>query len=766
MMTENDVKKSDDDVKIINTGCCHDCGGRCVLKAHVKNGKIIRFETDNAEDPQIRACMRGRAYRQRVYSKDRLKYPLRRIGERGEGKFERISWEEALEEVAARLIETKEKYGNPSILLVLGSGNQGMLHGPPPVVIMLNQFGGYTRFWGVPSFEGALFASMATYGTIKTGNAREDLLNSKFIIIWGMNPANTIQDPGTSLMIAKAREKGIKIVVVDPIYTDTAAVFADQWIPIRPGTDAAMLNAIAHVIITENLHDQEFIDKYTFGFDKYKEYLLGIEDDTPKTPEWAEEITKVPANTIVNLAREYATNKPSALLAGWGPARTARGEQYSRAVNVLTAITGNVGVNGGCACGFMRAYSSRETILPGKKKGGKPQRPEKQKQITKKLRPQDNPVDFNAPPRENTLYKLSGGTNPVNTRIHTTKFYDAILKGCSGGYPADIKMAYIVAADFLNQQANVNYGIKALKSLDFIVIHEQFMTPTAKFADIVLPINTFMERDDIAVPWLGSPYYIYLNKAIDSLYESKSDLEVCRILGKKLGLGPGMLDLDEKQILRIFAQPRKDIKNFNKMKRDGYTKIKVEEPFVAFKEQINDPENYPFPTLSGKIEIYCEHLAEMNNPLIPPIPKYLSHDEHYDSPKAKEYPLQLLTVHNKRRTHSSLQNIPWLEEVEAHAALINSIDAKARSIENGDLIDIFNDRGRIRIPARVTERIMPGVTCVYQGAWYNPDKNGIDLGGCANTLTKDEHSPGGAFSHNSALVQVELFKKQEAEALK
>jgi anaerobic dimethyl sulfoxide reductase subunit A len=327
-------------------------------------------------------------------------------------------------------------------------------------------------------------------------------------------------------------------------------------------------------------------------------------------------------------------------------------------------------------------------------------------------------------------------------------------------------MAYIVASGFLNQQANINYGIKALKSLDFIVIHEQFMTPTAKFADIILPINTFMERDDIAVPWLGSPYYIYLNKAIDSLYESKSDLEVCRILGKKLGIGPSMLDLDEKQILRIFAQPRKDIKNFNKMKRDGYAKIKVEEPFVAFKEQINDPENYPFPTLSGKIEIYCEHIAEMNNPLVPPIPKYLSHEEHYDSSKAKEYPLQLLTPHNKRRTHSSLQGMPWLEEIEPHAALINPIDANSRGIENGDMVDIFNDRGRIRIFAKVTERIMPGVTCVYQGAWYDPDENGVDLGGCGNTLTKDDHSPGGAFFHNSALVQVELFSKKQAEVLK
>jgi len=762
-MDEKGTKINNDDFKIVNTGCCHDCGGRCVLKAHVKDGKIIRFETDNGEDPQLRACMRGRAYRQRVYSKDRLKYPLRRIGERGEGKFKRISWDEALDEIASKLKEIKEKYGNSSILFVPGGGNQAMLHGVVPVGLMLNQFGGYTRMWGIPSYEGALFASMATYGTIKTGNAREDLLNSKYIIMWGWNPANTIWDPGTSLVLAKAREKGIKIIAIDPIFTDSAAIFADQWIPIRPGTDAAMINAMAYVIITEDLQDQPFIDRYSIGFDKYKNYVLGIEDGKPKTPEWAESITTVSADVITTLARDYAINKPAALIAGWGPARTAMGEQYSRAANVLTAITGNLGFNGGYASGFMRAYSSRERIIPRGKEKERNKKPDKERKKVKKPRPQDNPVDFDAPPRKDSLYKLRGGTNPANTRIHNNDFYNAILQGRKGGYPADIKMAYITATNHLNQYCNLNRGIEAFKSLEFIIIHEQVMTPTAKFADIILPINTFMERNDIAVPWLGSPYYIYLNKAIDSLYESKSDLEICRELAKRLGLNTSLLNLNEDQILRMFAALRKDIKSYNKMKRDGYMKVKVEEPFVAFRKQIEDPENNPFPTLSGKIEIYCEHLAEMNNPLIPPIPKYLSHNEHYDSPKAKMYPLQLITPHNKRRTHSTLSNIPWLEEIEPHSAWVNPVDAIKRKIENDDLIDIFNDRGRIRIPAKLTERIRPGVVCVYQGAWYNPDKDGVDLGGCANVLTNDSYSPGGAFPMNSALVQVELSPKKQKE---
>jgi len=734
-MTEQKPISFQSNVTVVPTGCCHDCGGRCVLKAHVKDGKIIRFETDNGEEPQIRACLRGRAYRQRVYSSDRLKYPLRRSGERGEGKFERISWDEALDTVASELARIKETYGNSAILLASGDGNQGLLHGSGPVAQMLLHFGGFTRTWGSASYEGTLFASMATYGTIATGNTRDDLLNSRLIIMWGWNPANTIQDPGTSLYLARAREKGIKIVAVDPRYTDSAAIFAHQWIPIRPGTDAAMLIAMAYIIITENLENQVFIDKYTVGFDKYRDYILGKEDGVAKTPQWAEIITTVPAEVIANLAREYATKKPAALVAGWGPARAAMGEQFSRAANVLTAITGNIGIHGGYAAGFMRAYYSRE------RRG---------------LRGPSNAVEEGAPPRKDSLYKLRGGTNPNSARIHSAKIFDAILRGRVGGYPADIKMAYVVAGNYINQNPNTRRGAEAFKSLEFIVVHEQLMTPTAKFGDIVLPVNTFMERSDIAPPWLGAPYYIYLNKAIDSLYESKSDLEISRELSRRLGIPQAFGNETEDELLRALAATREDIADCEAMKRDGVLKIKIPEPIVSFKQQIEDPEHNPFPTLSGKIEIYCEHLAEMDNPVIPPIPKYISHWENYDDPLAVKYPLQLLTTHYKTRAHSTWHNVPWMREIEPHSVWINTVDAEGRGIKDGDLVDVYNDRGRIRIPAKVTERIMPGVVNVSEGAWYDPDEEGVDHGGCANVLTNDEQSPGGAVSMNTALVQVGL----------
>ncbi len=756
-MTDATHGTIDSGVSIVNTGCCHDCGGRCVLKAHVKDGRIIRLESDTGRTPQIRACLRGRAYRQRLYSPHRLKHPLRRIGQRGQGKFERISWDEALDTVAEQLKRIKDTYGNSAILFLPGAGNQGMLHGPTAPGILLTQFGGFTRYWGIPSYEGALFASMATYGTIRTGHSRDDLINSRMIIMWGWNPANTIWDPETNLWLARARENGARIVAIDPRYTDSVATFADQWIPIRPGTDAAMLAAMAHVIISEALIDTAFVERYTAGYETYRDYVLGKEDGVPKTPQWAEAITKVPADRIVELARAYATSKPAALIAGWGPARTAIGEQYARSAAVLCAITGNVGIDGGYASGFMRAYSSRET--------GHLMKKDPQKKIDKsKGIPSSNPVENGALPRPNTLFKLSGGTNATSARIHQSKIWDAILRGRAGGYPADLKMAYIVASNCLNQYPNSNRGAQALKSLEFVVVHEQFMTATARHADIVLPVNTFMERTDIAPPWLGSPYYIYLNKAVDSLYESKSDLEICRELAPRLGIPADFFNQSDDDILRMFTSRRKDIEDYNTMRQEGVLKISMPEPIVAFKDQIRDPDNHSFPTLSGKIEIHCDHLAEMNHPRVPSIPKYLNHGEHYDAPLAQKYPLQLLTAHSKIRTHSTLERVPWLQELERQSAWINPNDARARGIADGDTIDIFNDRGRIRTTARVTERIMPGVVNVFQGAWFSPDESGVDVGGCGNTLTLDEPSPGGAFPMNSALVEVERSPEKGREA--
>ncbi|NQT47399.1 MAG: molybdopterin-dependent oxidoreductase, partial [Chloroflexi bacterium] len=469
--------------KVVPTVCSSHCGGACLLKVHVKDGVITRIDTDDGEEPQLRGCLRGRAYRQRVYDPDRVLYPMKRVGPRGEGRFERISWDEALDTVAGEIKRVRDTYGPASIVLAPMPGDHSTFsHGC--VERLLAMAGGYTAVWGITSFQAGIVASLATYGMWFTDNTRDDLVNSRLIVMWGWNPADTISGTNSCWYMAQARERGARIISVDPRYTDTAVALADEWIPVRPGTDAAMLIAMAYVMITEKLHDERFLDAYTVGFDRFKDYVFGMEDGLPKTPGWAEEITGVPSAAIQRLAREYATVKPAALIAGIAPGRTAYGEQYHRAACTLAAMTGNIGIHGGDVAGrswesiVVGGFPYPEMLMPG-------------------LELAPNRVEAEFPNRGwGPAYDAVLGAEP---RVHFVKLADAILKGKAGGYHTDYKLLYVAHCNYLNQFPNSNKIRKALESLEFIVTEEQLMTPTAKFADIVLPVCTFMERDSNTV---------------------------------------------------------------------------------------------------------------------------------------------------------------------------------------------------------------------------------------------------------------------------
>lgn len=716
--------------KAYYVGTDMNCGGACLLKVHVKDGVITRMETDDGDEPQLRNCLRCRAYRQRVYSPDRLLYPLKRAGERGEGKFKRISWGEALDTVASQYKRVKETYGPAAMIYLTTGGDIGQVHNTRTAVRVFCLAGGCTLMWGVASNEGWMFACQATYG-YPVGNDHRDLPNSKLVILWAMNPAVIIDGCGTAYHLALAREKGTKFIVVDPRYTDTAAMVADQWIPIRPGTDAAAMIAMAYVMITEDIYDKAFIDKYTVGFDKFKEYVLGKEDGVPKTPKWAEAITGVPARDLVQLAREYAMIKPAALLPSKGPGRTAFGEQFHRAAFTLAAMTGNIGKSGGSAGSEITQRGEIPFAMGQAMKTG------------------GNPVDAGSPMRKDALpTPISKGPGLV-ARLHNSEIWDAILKGKAGGYYSDYKMVYIANCNYLNQYPNVNKAVEAMKSLEFIAAQEQFMTPTAKFADIILPTCTFLERNDAV--WGAGPHVAYQKKVIEPLGESRSHLAICDDLAARLGI-TGFNDKTDEQWLEQIMTPC--VGDFEKFKETGVKKY-YNAPSIPFKKEIGDIENSPFPTPSGKIEIFSQQIADMNNPLIPPIPKYIETWESRNDPLAKKYPIQMTSTHPKRRSHSQFDNIPWLREVDPQVIWLNGKDAKARGIRDGDLVKVFNERGEVVIKAKVTERIMPGVADLPEGAWYNPDKAGVDHGGCANILTIDKRSPGGAFTSNSCLVQVE-----------
>ena len=713
-----------------------DCGGRCPLRMHVKDGVITRIEGDDFEDPekQLRACLRGRAYRHWIYHPDRLKYPLKRVGERGEGKFERTTWDEAMETIVRELNRIKEAYGNRSIFFT-GGGHLGALHTVGPLARALSMFGGYTTEYGNISSEGPVWAVMTSYGDVMVGHSRDDIVNSRLIIMWGWDPVRMISGTDCVYSIMKAKEAGIRIVSIDPRLTHSGATYADEWIPIIPGTDTAMMVSMAYVIIKENLHDQAFLDKYTIGFDKFKDYVLGIEDGIEKTPAWAEEITSVPAQTIERLAREYAATKPACLMDCQGPARSAMGEQYNRCAIALTVMTGNIGKPGGSACGGLMGipfgHMFRSAGIPGIK----------------------NPVEAGGPSIRGTLdLNLR-----LVRRIHVNKVFDAFLKGTEGGYPVDIKMAWFAGGNIMTQRGNINKGDRALKSLEFIVSQDLFLTPTARYADIVLPVASFAEKNDLTRPWPSGPYFTFMNQAIERMGECKTDWEIGNLLAEKLGF-EDFDNFTEDQWLRIFVDKNPEyahyIQDYDEFKREGIYRIKVDEPYIAFRKQIEDPENNPFNTPSGKIEIFSQRAADLNDPMCPPIPKYIPTWENRDDPLIEKYPLQLLSPHPRVRAHSTLQNVDWLEEAEPNVVWINPVDAETRGIRDGDEVYVFNDRGKLAIKAWVTKRIIPGVVSIYEGAWYKPDEEGIDRGGCVNVLTNDAYSPGGAAALKTALVQI------------
>ena len=718
------------DEKVVTTTCASHCGGSCILKLHLERGAVTRIETDDGPEPQLRACARGRAYRQRLYAPDRLLYPMKRVGERGEGRFERISWHEAVDTVGGEIKRVRDAYGPASILLLSLGGDIADLHTAEQMATVLAMAGGFTGTWDRVSFGGGIYAQIVTYGTHYTSNTRDDLLHSRFIVLWGWNPAVTRGGANTGWYLAQAHEAGAGIVVVDPRYTESAAIFADRWIPIRPGTDGAMLLSMAYVIIKENLQDQKFLNTHTTGFEHFKDYVLGSEDGVAKTPQWAEAITGVPAADTVNLARQYATTKPAAFMAGIAPGRTAYGEQYHRIAITLAAMTGNVGIHGGDAAG--RAWESNI--------GGYPYKMARHANLV-------NPVDAQVPdppPGFPWTYRAS--------KVNRADIPDFIEKGRAGGFGADCKMIAVVNCNYINSFPDINRAVRALKSkkLEFIFVLEQFMTATAKFADILLPTNTFMERNDID-NGVGLPFYGYVRKAVESRGESKSHLEIASLLAARLGLS-GFDPRGEDERLREIAE-HCEIRDYERFKETGLHRVQFE-PYVAFAKQIEDPARNPFPTPSGKIEIYSQQLAELNHPKIPPIPKYIETWESRNDPLAKTYPLQMITSHFKRRANAQFDNIPWLRELGEQVVMINPADAQARGVSDGDLVRVFNDRGEIRISARVTERIMPGVVDVPHGAWYDPDENGLDRGGCPNVLTKHAYSPGGATNYNTCLVEV------------
>ena len=618
----------DDELDTVVTSCAHNCGSRHMLVAHKKGDVIVRISTDDGRyqsnghfgkdteaEPQLRACLRGRSYRQRLYSAERLLYPMLRINEKGvAGKFKRVSWDEALDFTARKMLEIKNNHGNQALLDQSYAGaSYGVLHKSDQIEGLLGRFLGMfgcrTNSWSVPSYQGTTTSSRWTFGTIEDGNEDDAYAHSKLMIMWGWNPAYTFHGGNTFYYMRMAKQRGCKFVLIDPQYTDSASAYDAWWIPIKPNTDAAMMAGMAHYIFTENLQDQDFIDRFTQGMDagtmpdwaantpngteNFKDYILGKYDGQPKTPEWAAEICGVKAEDIKKLADMYARTKPAALKASWAPGRNAYGEQYNRMAAALQAMTGNIGNLGGCAEGVGKAWHAEAVAYP-----------------------------------YDQFSNIWFAGIKSDRWAHIVLNYPNVTREEAGLWPREdewdgvipnIKGIFWQGSNWLNQLTNINKEIEAINKLELVVCMDSTITPSGLYADVLLPVATHFERHDVALPWYKGHYYIHRPRVIEPLGESKTDFQIFTELAYRIGHETGIGDafgkaynpkagrgywddpspVDEAYLSewwesRVMQHQKVDM-GWQEFKQRGVYKFKLDRPHVAFRGQIEAGKPFPTP---------------------------------------------------------------------------------------------------------------------------------------------------------------------------
>lgn len=839
---------------------------------HVKAGRIVRVtpvDFDEKDAPSWTIKARGReftpqrkatvaphalAIKSVVYSDKRVLHPLRRVdfdpnGERnpqnrGKSEYVRISWEEALDIVAGEIQRQKRVHGPGSITIAHGShhqwGNVGYY------LSSLLRFGnliGFTRVAANPdSWEGWYWGAMHHWGHAQRvgiganyGTVEDCLQHCELMVFWSSDPESTncayMGFEGTQRRFW-AKELGIEFVHIDPHFNPTAQLLGGRWIPIKPATDAALAQAIMHVWVTEDLYDKEYIARCTTGFDEWKSHLLGLDDGIPKTPEWQEAETGVSAKVARALARQWAKKKTylaaGAAGAGFGGAgRGATGAQWARSMVLMMAMQGlgKPGVN----MGNLQAGTpvDHEFYFPGYADGG----------ISGELNWNGNAVNnYQKMPHVLTV-------NPVRQLVPKQQFPEAIVRGEATGYLWDglatelqfapftypmpgyprIHMIYKYGGSFFSTMTESNRMVDAYRheSIEFVVNQSIWLEGEAKFADVILPACTNLERYDIGEWGSGGGYLQHgfngvnhrvialQHKCIEPLGESKSDYEIFSRILQRLGLGAmfteGCSELD--WVKRMFDSS--DVAQHISWKdfcKKGYFVVPPEkpglEPAVNFRwfaegrhKDIAEPQPLPsqwadefgkgLQTPSGKIEFIPETLkrADPKNPERPVLNRYMSAWEGpRQTERYKKYPLQLIATHSRYSFHTSVDGKnSYTNDIRDHRMLVGGryfwivkldrSDAELRGVQHGDLVKVFNDRGAVICAADVCGLVASGVVKSYEAsAEYFPvyvDGEWVDLGGCLNTLTSSRSQSLGTSSMapNSCLVQIEKWVHQDVAFL-
>jgi anaerobic selenocysteine-containing dehydrogenase len=681
-------------MKVFTTACPRNCYSTCAIKVQVEDGRIRRIEPHPGNEATPGgACLKGLSYVERVHTPDRVLYPLKRMP--GTNDFERISWDEALNAIAGKLVELKTDPGPQSVLYYSGSGTKGLLNAVGTTFWRL--YGGYTTTYGDLCWPAGLEATRLTLGDNKH-SAPWDIANARLIVLWGKNAAET--NIHQMVFIDRALDAGGKLVVIDPRRTQSAER-ADLLIQPRPGTDGALALAIAHLLINRGQVDEDFIARHVLGFPAF---AASVEKCTP---EWAESVTDVPARYIDQLATYFAKCGPVTVSPGFGMQRFTNSGQTMRAMLALLAISGNLGKPG---AGWV--YANLQTHI---------------------FDEIHDPIAFYPPEQPDGVARVSISTARLGREMLAQR-----------GPP--LRMAWVERGNPVTQNPETNTVLEAFHALDFRVVVDQFLTDTAREADIVLPAKTMFEQSDV----IGAYWHSYIQlkqKVVDPPGEVKPESEIYRLLAGRLGLPEAndasrfpVTDDEVEAYLTVALAPWPEL-TLERL-REG-PQLAPGQQEVAFSD-------YVFSTPSGKIELdSCEAVERWGVDAVP------SYEEPAESVRrgradSNRYPLYLLTPNTKNRIHSQFNNLRMIRQFSQKPILwVAPGDARARGIEDGQRVRVFNDRGELSLEARLDPGLKAGCACITNGWW-------IHEGGTVNFCSAARETDmgyGAAFHENRVEVQ-------------
>lgn len=808
----------DEGGKWISAACWHNCGGQCMNKVLIKDGVVVRQKTDDTHPdsvdyPQQRGCVRGKAQQQQCFGPDRLKYPMKRKNWspenpnghlRGKDEWERISWDEAIKYVADQYVSITEKYGSQAFV----TGSWGSFTENIPLMYL----GGHTSVADSTSYGTYLLNTHKTIGVSRNGfganNDRYDLLNADTVLLFACNTAWSA--PGTPMIhYVRAKENGTKFISVDPMFTASAQALDAEWVPVRTGTDTALLLGVASEMLRldaeeGNIVDWDFLKKYTVGFDaesakapnmkddvNFRDYLEGKYDGIVKDAAWASNICGTPIESITNLARSLGKTHNVWMMHSFAAARNNGAENLPQIFMTIGAMGGHYGKPGNCTALSYTQTSGNggDRLVSGGGKGA-PGHPM-------------NTVEGIIPGPQVWDAVLTGKYHMIGD------YYGYTAEGIGAGRDIECDIHCITNVDehaYLTTGPNLSKGIEAHRKVDFVVSKAQFMTTPAKYSDIILPVTTYWERPG-GIAGSNKEWINVYSKVTDPLFESKTDQEIDSLLLDAMGFDSKQaFPLSEEQ--QFFNQlAGSTVIDMEKLEKEGvkeYRKLvtitaediaewgvegEPQEGIIGIKEIIEqggyqverkpgdafcghlgygafiaDPEANPLGTASGKFEITSQTKADLFNSFgyidwdYKPYPEYITPTTGFETTfknkeiggEKGEFPYLLYNIHYLRRSHSSLDNCSWLREAWPNPVFISAKDAKDNGIQSGDTVLISTKSGKALRKACVMQGLMPGVVSITHGAWERIDEaTGIDHAGNENYLLGNEISGSGVTPYNN-----------------